>query len=131
MKLTNLTLTVFVLTLMAFISVGARADEDMGDLDATMIVLDDVSDLDDAIAEIGGPDDDRVKDVDWEYEYEEDSDDSNDASEARDESAEGFRDALVDEFEGDEENEEDAFEDEDDFEDGEDVDDDAFDDKDG
>ena len=131
MKLPNLTLIVFVLTLMALVAVGARADEDMDGLDLTMIVLDDVSDLDDAIAEMGGPDDDGVKDVDWEYEYEEDSDDNNDKSEARDRSAERFEDQFDDEFEGDVENEEEAFGDEDDFEDGEDVDDDAFDDKDG
>lgn len=125
MKPLNLSLTLLVLTLMAFIPAGARADEDMDGLDATMIVLDDVSDLDEAIAEIDGPDDDDVEDVDWEYEYEENTG-RVDKPAGGGEPEEGFED----EFEGDQENEEDAFEEEDDFEDGEDVDDDAFDDED-
>jgi hypothetical protein len=123
MKQLYLSLTVLLSTLMAFMPAAVRADEGLDDLDATMTVLDDVSELGETIAEMDGPDDDDVEDVDWEYEYEEDVDHDRDDSEAEDESAEEFEDEFEDGFEGDVENEED------DFEDGDDVDDDAFDDE--
>ena len=88
MKQMNLLLAVFVLTLMALTPAAARADEDLDDLDVTLIVLDDVSDLDEAIAEMDGRDDDDVEDEDWEDEYEEDEDYDDDESEAEDESEE-------------------------------------------
>lgn len=129
MKQLNLSLTVFVMTLIAFVPAAARANEGLDDLDATMTVLDDVNELDEAIAEMENPGDDDVEDVDWEYEYEEDVDHDEDDPEAEDIAEEELENEFQDEFEGDVENEEEAFEEEDDFEDGDDVDDDAFDDE--
>jgi hypothetical protein len=101
MKQLYLSLTVLVSTLMAFMPAAVRADEGLDDLDATMTVLDDVSELGETIAEMDGPDDDDVEDVDWEYEYEEDVDHDRDDSEAEDESAEELEDEFEDGFEGD------------------------------
>jgi hypothetical protein len=65
MKRLNLLFAVLVLTLLAFVPATTRADDALDDLDVTLIVLDDVSDLDEAIAEMEGPDDDDVEDEDW------------------------------------------------------------------
>ena len=66
MKQLSILCAVMVLTLMAFWPAAARADEGLDDLDVTMIVLDDPSELDGAFAEMDGPDDDGVRKEDWE-----------------------------------------------------------------
>lgn len=136
------------LALLALAPAAVRADE-RDDLDVTMEVLDEVGDLDRAIAEMDGPDLGEVEDEDWEDEdgrtreddehgsardqdsasedeYEDDYED-----EDEDELEEEFEDDFEDEFEhGEEDETEDDMEYEDDFEDGEDVDEDEFDDED-
>ena len=79
MKQLNVFIASMVLTMMAFAPAVARADEDMDDLEVTMEVLDNVVQLDGQFAEMEGPDDDDVRDEDWESEEEYDeSDDERD-----------------------------------------------------
>lgn len=135
MKQVNIFFAVLVLTLMAFAPAAARADDDMDDLEVTLEVLDDVQDLDDAIAEMAGPDDDDVTDEDWERSgnAEDEPDDEGepeDEPEDEEEFEDEMEDDFEDEFEHDDEASEDEMEDEDDFEDDEDIDEDAIDDDD-
>ena len=67
MKQTSMFFAVVVLTLMALAPAAAHAD-DWDDLDVTMDVVTDASQLDDMISRMDGPDDDGVEDEDWEDE---------------------------------------------------------------
>jgi hypothetical protein len=127
MKTSNVFFTILVLGLMAFAPATVCAADELDDLDITMQVLDDTSELEDTIAEMEGPDDDDVEvwEDESEYEYGDEMRDKEDASSG----AEEFTEEFEDEFEHDEVYEEDEMEREDDFEDGEDVDEDAFDDE--
>ena len=73
MNQANVFFAAVVLTLMAFAPAAARAD-DWDDLDVTMEVVTNSNELDAMISEMEGPDDDGVKDEDWEDEV--DGDDS-------------------------------------------------------
>ena len=65
MKKLNLFIAVVILTIFAFTPAIARADDDWDDLEVTMEVVDDPSQLEDTIAEMEGPDDDDIDEVDW------------------------------------------------------------------
>lgn len=119
--------TIFAMLLMVVCSPSAYADK-MDDLDVTMEVVDDASDIDAAISRMRGPDDDVGDERYWEYENAESFDgvDGEGSGETFDDNQVDFE--MTDEFEEDREFEEDAVHDEDDFEDGEDVDGDFVDD---
>ena len=133
MKQANIFLAVTALTLMSFFPAVARADE-MDDLEVTMEVLDDPSDLEFNMTRMRGPDDGDVDEGDWQDGGEDADDEYDDEADGRDddesEDAGDLDDGDTDdEFEHDDELEEEEMEDEDDFEDGEDVDDDEYDDE--
>ena len=65
MKPVYLFFAVLALTLFAFAPATAFADE-RDDLEVTMEVLESPSDLDEALSEMDGPDDDAGRDEDWE-----------------------------------------------------------------
>ena len=71
MKQLNIFLATLVLTCFAFFPGVTLADDAMEDLDVTMIVVDDSGDLDDAISEMRGPDDDGVDEDEQREEEEE------------------------------------------------------------
>jgi Skp family chaperone for outer membrane proteins len=123
----NVFFTILVLNLMASAAATARAADGLDDLEVTMQVLDDASELKDTIAEMESPDDDDIEvwEDESEYEYDDEIRDKEVASSGEEE----FAEAFADEFEHDAAYEEDELEREDDFEDGEDVDEDAFDDE--
>ncbi|MBT8095378.1 MAG: hypothetical protein KJP08_11255 [Gammaproteobacteria bacterium] len=113
MRHTGILVAMLLLTLSAFVPDTARSD-DKADLEATMTVLDDPSDLDDSIRRMEALDDSDVGD-----------EGPNDDSAANDN---GERHAASnDGFEYEEGFDVDDLEDEDDFEEGEDVDEDRFD----
>ena len=115
MEQLKLFLAILALTCIAFFPPAARGDGVLDDLDVSLVVLDDASDLSAELSEMRGPDDH----VD---EHDEDDSVSDDHEVERDEETVEY-DKHNDDFEYDEHNdEEDYFEDEDDFEDGDDVD---------
>ncbi len=102
MKQANVFLVVLTLTLLAFFPAVARADK-LDDLEVTMEVLDDASDLEAAMSTMRGPDDDEVEDEDWEDEEEgQDEDESDERSDGvEDEDDESEEDELEDESDDD------------------------------
>ena len=62
MKKLSLFIAVLILTVFAFTPTVARADDGWDDLEVTMEVIDDASDLEETIAEMEGPGDDLVDD---------------------------------------------------------------------
>ena len=101
-------LTIFaatlVLTCFALFPCLAHADDAMDDLDVTMIIVDDADDLDEAIAEMRGPDDDDIeedeqRDEEQEEELENDrgeDDDMDDDMEDEDDDDDDDDSAVVD-----------------------------------
>ena len=144
MKQLRLFFATLSLTAVAFFPAAVLADDDLEDLEGvTMTVLDDVSELEDSISEMRGPDDDGVDKEDWEDhgESDEESDRARDEQLAREEEeqerrereeeelddeadsdgdleedVENDEDSDSDEFEEDRDFEEDVMEGEDDFE---------------
>ena len=73
MKPINLFIATLVLTCFAMFPAAVRADDEMDDLDVTVDILDSTTDVDEAMSEMRGPDDDNVDEDDWEDEQEDDS----------------------------------------------------------
>ena len=84
MKQLNLFMAILALTCIAFFPATARADGGLDDLEVTMVVLDDASDLGDELAEMRGPDD-EVDEHDGYNGDETDGDESDDHADERDE----------------------------------------------
>jgi hypothetical protein len=132
MKQLTIFLATLVLTGLALSPAAARAD-DLDDLEVTMEVFDDLSDLDGEIARMDGPDHDDVEAGEDDFEEEMDDDDAEDGSGAGSEVEFADEDnigALEDDFEEDADfDDESELNEEDDFEEdeGEDLDEDEYD----
>jgi len=114
MKQFSIFIATLALTCVAMFPTASLA-EDLDDLDVTMEVLDDTSDIDDAVAQMRGPGDGDDSDDGG------NDDDSGDGEDEFD-GSDDFNDE--DGFEDDDDfDNEDEFEDEDGFDEGEDIDD--------
>jgi hypothetical protein len=121
MKQLNLFAALLALTCCAFFSAAVLADDALEDLDVTMIVVDDSSELESSISEMRGPNDDDVHDDDW---GDEESDDEAEEHES-DHDDDDFRDEESDDdFDRDNEKEEGLYGAQEDLDDGDEVDDD-------
>lgn len=129
MKQLKVVATTLVFTCFALLPAISQAD-DMDDLDVTMTVLDETSDLDETISEMRGPDSDEEGDFDNEN-YGDGVDLESEAGseeDFEDHSGDGFE--SDDNFDEDEFDDDDEFENEDEFDEGDDIDDDDIDDDD-
>ncbi len=111
MRQTRLLFVLPLLTLTAFAPAATLADE-KDDLEATITVLDDPSELPDTMRRLEAPDDNRIEST---------------APEEDAPADDGFGIENDDGFEHDAVHDDDEIEHEDDFEEGEEIDDDAFD----